>query len=146
VYPAVRNTRNNRRIVGRVIFNTIRVLSKESLWVCLSIHLSLLGNNSIKTFPRKRRITGGVVSYAVRVVSKESRRLVLPRTSCIFRVIISYGKLRHVVRQKFADVSASLQLLASYSLSLVFDPEDGVSKFLRNVGELMHDYTAKIIF
>jgi hypothetical protein len=39
--------------------------------------LSLLGNNSIKTFPRQRRI-GGVVFYAVRVVSKENRRLILP--------------------------------------------------------------------
>jgi hypothetical protein len=28
-------TRNNRRIVERVIFYAIRVLSKESLWVCL---------------------------------------------------------------------------------------------------------------
>jgi hypothetical protein len=43
--------------------------------------LSLLDNNSVKTFPRERRIVGGVVFYAARVVSKESRRLVLPRTS-----------------------------------------------------------------
>jgi hypothetical protein len=46
------------------------------------IPLSLLGNNSVKTFPRQGRIVGRVVFYAIRVVSKESRRLVLPRTSC----------------------------------------------------------------
>jgi hypothetical protein len=33
--------------------------------------LSLLGNNSVKTFPRQRRIAGGVVFYAVRVVSRK---------------------------------------------------------------------------
>jgi hypothetical protein len=27
-------------------------------------------------------------------------------------------------------------------LSLLFDPEDGDNKFLRNVGELIQDYTA----
>jgi hypothetical protein len=69
--PAPTNTRNNRRIVGRAC-----------LWVRLCTPLSLLGNNSVKTFPQERRIVGGVVFYAVRVVSKESRRLVLPRTSC----------------------------------------------------------------
>jgi hypothetical protein len=52
------------------------------LWVCLRIPLSLLGNNSVKTFQRQRRIVGCVVFYAVCVVSKESRLLVLPRTSC----------------------------------------------------------------
>jgi hypothetical protein len=35
------------------------------------IPLSLLGNKSVKTFPRQRRIIGSVVFYAVRVVSKE---------------------------------------------------------------------------
>jgi hypothetical protein len=69
---AATNTRNNRRIVGRVC-----------LWVCLyTIPLSLLGDNSVKTFLRQRRIAEGVVFCAVRVVSKESRLLVLPRTSC----------------------------------------------------------------
>jgi hypothetical protein len=51
--------------------------------VGLCIPLSLLCNNSVKTFPRQRRIVGGVVFYAVRVVSKESRQLVLHRTSCL---------------------------------------------------------------
>jgi hypothetical protein len=50
--------------------------------VCLCILVSLLGNNSVKTFPWQRRIVGGVVFYVVRVVSKESGRSVLPRTSC----------------------------------------------------------------
>jgi hypothetical protein len=44
--------------------------------------LSLLGNNSVKTFLRQQRTVEGVVFYAVRVVSKEIGRLVLPRTSC----------------------------------------------------------------
>jgi hypothetical protein len=56
------------------------------------IPLSLLGSGSVKTLPRQRihtqqrRIVGLVVLYAVRVVSKESRRLVLPRTSCLICV------------------------------------------------------------
>jgi hypothetical protein len=79
--PAATNTRDNRRIVGRVIFYAVRVLLKESLWVSLCLPLSLLGNNSIKTFPGQRRIVGGVVFYPVHV-SKESRWLVLPRASC----------------------------------------------------------------
>jgi hypothetical protein len=78
-----RNTRNNRRNVGGIVFCTARVVSKESLWVCLCIPLSLLGNGSVNTFPRQRKIVGGFVFYAVRVVSKESRRLVLSRTSCL---------------------------------------------------------------
>jgi hypothetical protein len=50
--------------------------------VRLCIPLSLLGNNSVKTFLRQRKIVGGVVFNAVHVVSKESMRVVLPRTSC----------------------------------------------------------------
>jgi hypothetical protein len=63
--PAARNTHNSR-IVGRL---------------CLCIPLSLVGNSSVKTFPRQRRVVGGVIFCAVCVVSKESRRLVLPKTS-----------------------------------------------------------------
>jgi hypothetical protein len=44
----------------------VRVLSKESLSVCLP--LLLLGNNLVKTFPRQRRIAGGIVFYAIRVL------------------------------------------------------------------------------
>jgi hypothetical protein len=49
--------------------------------------LSLLGNGSGETLPRKRvhtnkRIVGCVVVYEVCVASKESRLLGLPRTSC----------------------------------------------------------------
>jgi hypothetical protein len=40
--------------------------------VGMCIPLSLLGNNSVKTFSRQRRIVG-VVFYAVLIVSKESR-------------------------------------------------------------------------
>jgi hypothetical protein len=76
------NTRKNRIIVGRTIFYAVRVLSKESLWVCLCILLSVSDNNSVNTFPQQRRIVGDVVFYAVRVVSKKSRLLVSPRTSC----------------------------------------------------------------
>jgi hypothetical protein len=46
--PAETNARNNRRIVGCV-----------GLLVCLWISLSLLGNNSVKTFPRHRRMVWG---------------------------------------------------------------------------------------
>jgi hypothetical protein len=49
---------------------------------CLCIPLSLLRNNSVKTFLRQRRSVGGVVFYAACVVSKESRWLVLSRTYC----------------------------------------------------------------
>jgi hypothetical protein len=69
--PVATNTRN-RKIVGRV--GTIRVVSKESLWVCLCIPLSLLGNGSANIFLRQRIIVAVIVSFAVRVVSKESRR------------------------------------------------------------------------
>jgi hypothetical protein len=80
--PAAKNTRNNRIIVGGVVFCTVRIVSNESLWVCLCIPLSLLGNGSVNTFPLQRRIVEAVVFRAVRVVSRESRRLDLPRTSC----------------------------------------------------------------
>jgi hypothetical protein len=32
--PEVMNAGNNRKIVGRVVFYTVRDISKESLWVC----------------------------------------------------------------------------------------------------------------
>jgi hypothetical protein len=66
--PPTTNARNNGRICG-LVFNTVRVVSKESLWVCVS----LLDNGLVYTFPRQR----GIVT-----VSKESRRLVLLRTYC----------------------------------------------------------------
>jgi hypothetical protein len=69
--PTATNTRKNRGIAGRV-----------SLWVCLCISLSLLGNNSVQKFPQQRSIVGGVVLYAVLVVLEERRRSLLPRTSC----------------------------------------------------------------
>jgi hypothetical protein len=90
--PAATNTCNNRKIVGRVC-----------LWVYLCIPLRLLGNNSVKKFPRQRRIVRrqrrivwGVVFCTVRVVSKESRQLVLPRTYylCIYNSV----SLAHIVK------------------------------------------------
>jgi hypothetical protein len=80
--PAAMIIRKNRRIIGRVVFCTVRVVLKERLWVCLCINLSLPGNGSVNTFQRQGRILGGVVLYVVRIVWKESRRLVLPRISC----------------------------------------------------------------
>jgi hypothetical protein len=70
--PTATNTHN--RIVGRVVFCAFRVIWKS---------LSLLGSGSVNTFPRQGKIVRGVVFYVVRVVSKESRRLVLPRISCL---------------------------------------------------------------
>jgi hypothetical protein len=84
--PAATNTHNNRIIARTVVFYTVRVVSKESLWVCLCIPLSLLDNGSINTFPRQRKIVGGVIFYAVRVVSKESRRLVLTKVLVAFQI------------------------------------------------------------
>jgi hypothetical protein len=46
--------------------------SPQSVSVCVSL-LSLLGNNSVKTFLRQRRIVAGVVFYAILGVPKESR-------------------------------------------------------------------------
>jgi hypothetical protein len=66
--PVATNTSSSRRSVVRV-------------GLCIS--LSLLGNNSVKTFPRQWRIVGGVFFYAIHVISKETRRLLLPRTSCL---------------------------------------------------------------
>jgi hypothetical protein len=91
--PATTNTRNNRRIIGRVVFYAIRVVSKESLWVCLSIPLLLLGNGSVNTFSRQPKIVGGVIFYQVRVVLKESKGLILPRTSCYYYSICPHEKL-----------------------------------------------------
>jgi hypothetical protein len=38
--PVATNTCNNRRIVG-IVFYTVRLVSKDSLWVCLCVPLSL---------------------------------------------------------------------------------------------------------
>jgi hypothetical protein len=61
--PASTNTGNNRRIVRHVIIYAVCFLPKECLCVCLCIPLSLLGNNTVKMFPRQRRIIGGVTFY-----------------------------------------------------------------------------------
>jgi hypothetical protein len=67
----------------RVVFYTVPVVSKESLWVYPCSPLSLLSNASANTLPQQQKTFGGVVFYAVYVVSKESKQLVLPRTSYI---------------------------------------------------------------
>jgi hypothetical protein len=86
-YAVNEYTCNNRIIfllwIVRIVFYAGRVLSKDSLWVCLCIPLSLLSNGSVNTFPRQQGIAGGVFFYAVYVVSKESSRFILPRTSSI---------------------------------------------------------------
>jgi hypothetical protein len=80
--PAPTNTSNDRRSFGHVVFSAVRIVSKESLWVCLSsvVARELLG----KTFSQQRRIVGGIVFYTVFALSKEIRRLILPRTSCYY--------------------------------------------------------------
>jgi hypothetical protein len=45
--PTAKNTRNNRRIVGVVVFCTVRVVSKDSLQICVS----LLSNGSVYNVP-----------------------------------------------------------------------------------------------
>jgi hypothetical protein len=80
--PMAINTRNKGRFVGDVVFCTVRVVSQESLWVCLCIPLSLLGNDSVNMFLRQRRIVEGVGFCAAHVVSNESRQLVLIRSYC----------------------------------------------------------------
>jgi hypothetical protein len=84
--PALKNTSHNR-IVGRVIFYSVRVLTKESLWVSLCISLSLLGNNTMKIFPLQR-IVGGVIFYSVRVISKKSRRLLVVMRNKMEKIIV----------------------------------------------------------
>jgi hypothetical protein len=76
---AVKNTRNNTRNIEGM---------------CLFIQVSLVGNNSVKTFPRQRIFVGGAVFYAISVVWNESRRLILPRTPFLF---IIYLMMRYIV-------------------------------------------------
>jgi hypothetical protein len=70
--PAAMTARNNRRIVGPVILYAVRVLSKESLWVCMCmcIPLSLLGNNSVKVFSRNEE---SLVSFSMQSVSYQMK-------------------------------------------------------------------------
>jgi hypothetical protein len=58
--PAAINTRNNTIIVGRVAFYAVRLVSKESLWVC------------VKTRSRgNEELLEASFFYAVRVVSRK---------------------------------------------------------------------------
>jgi hypothetical protein len=54
--PAANVTCNNRRIVGYVVFYAVLVISKESLWICLFIPLSLLGNSLVNTFLHNKEL------------------------------------------------------------------------------------------
>jgi hypothetical protein len=59
------------------IHGTVEELLNAYVFMGLYIPLFLLGNSSVKTFPRQRKIAGGVVFYATHVVSKASMRLFL---------------------------------------------------------------------
>jgi hypothetical protein len=52
------NTCDSTRIVGRVFFCEVRIISKENLRVCVS----LLCNGSVHTFPRQRRMLQALFS------------------------------------------------------------------------------------
>jgi hypothetical protein len=54
----------------------------------------------------------------------------------VFREIFYPGIWRRVVSWKFKQSCVSCLLLVDYLLGLIFSPEDGVSKFLRNVCEI----------
>jgi hypothetical protein len=82
-YIVATNTHSNRRIVEHVCF-----------CVRLCILLTLLGNNSVKTFQWQRKIVEGIIFCAVCVIQNESRQLVLPRTSCFVEYfLLSFGFL-----------------------------------------------------
>jgi hypothetical protein len=88
------NFPRQRRIVGGVVFYTVRDVSKVSLWVCLCIPVSLLGNGRVNTFPRQGRIIGDVF-YTVRDVSKESLWVWL----CIPVSLLGNGRVNTFPRQ-----------------------------------------------
>jgi hypothetical protein len=69
--PAARNACKNRRVIGRDILYAVNVLTKVSQWVRQCISLSLLGNNSVKLFPRLRIIVRCVVVYSTHIASEE---------------------------------------------------------------------------
>jgi hypothetical protein len=68
--PTAKNTSYNTRIVGRLIFYAVFVLSKGSLWVCLCILLRLLGNNSVKTFSKEKLLA---VLFSILSVSYQKK-------------------------------------------------------------------------
>jgi hypothetical protein len=65
--PAAKSTRNNRSDVWCVILCAVRILSKESLWVCLCIPLPLLGNSSVNSFSGNGKLLE--VSFSMRSMS-----------------------------------------------------------------------------
>jgi hypothetical protein len=71
-----------RQRVGKDVPAARNVRKIEDLLTCvfvsLCIPLWLLGNNSVKTFPRQRRIVGGFIFHEAPVVSNKSRRYSSP--------------------------------------------------------------------
>jgi hypothetical protein len=72
--PAATYTRRNQRIVGRVIFYAVCVLSKESLWACLcipNVARQQLGKHvpAVTNTRNNTKIVGLVIFYAVCVLS-----------------------------------------------------------------------------
>jgi hypothetical protein len=64
------------------LVDAVRVISKESQWVCVSLY-------RCKVVPAATKIVGGVIFYAIRVVPTASWRLVLPKllVSILLRTI-----------------------------------------------------------
>jgi hypothetical protein len=73
--------------------STVYFINPSHESVCLYVYLlSLLGNGSVKTLPRRRmhtnkKIVGRVVFYEIRVATKESGLIILPRTSCYIVIL-----------------------------------------------------------
>jgi hypothetical protein len=71
--------------------------------VCVSL-LSLLGNDSVKTYLEQQRIVGILVLYAVHVVSEDSRRLVLVFPAWEFAAHNHILKLQRLLKNVFLIV------------------------------------------
>jgi hypothetical protein len=108
--PAATNTRNNRRIVGVVLY-AILVLSKESLWVCVSPYRCqvttlwirsrgneelLEGSFSVRSVSYQRRVCGSV--YPPLSLSGNNSVNTFPRQRRIVGGVVSYAV--HVVSEK----------------------------------------------
>jgi hypothetical protein len=124
--PAATNKRKSR-IVERVIFYAVHVLSNESLLVSLCIPLSLLRNSSVKTFPRHRRIVWSIVFYApyqetsncltvTKILSQAPDGCFIPRQT---------GRLTVSCNINLTLFSAELLVYTVFSVSPVTYPEPG---------------------
>jgi hypothetical protein len=86
--PMATNTCNNRRTVGGAVFYTVHAISKDSLWVCVCIPLSLPGIGLLNTFPQQQIIAGSVIFYAVCIVLQKSRQLISSYQNFLFCTIL----------------------------------------------------------